>query len=81
MLVLTLPSVGLLDGLLQHPATSPWLGDRLGPKAVADPRGSARVAPEGPARTSSTLNTAGSPATHHRAPPGLPVKRRKRPSS
>ena len=35
MLVLTLPDAGLLDGLLQHPATSPWLGDRLGPTAVA----------------------------------------------
>jgi hypothetical protein len=35
MLVLTLPDAGLLDGLLQHPATRPWLGDRLGPTAVA----------------------------------------------
>jgi hypothetical protein len=35
MLVLTLPNPELLDGLLQHPATSPWLGDRLGPTAVA----------------------------------------------
>ena len=34
MLVLTLPDTGLLDGLLQHPATSPWLGDRLGPTSV-----------------------------------------------
>jgi hypothetical protein len=34
MLVLTLPDAGLLDGLLQHPATRPWLGDRLGPTAV-----------------------------------------------
>jgi hypothetical protein len=34
MLVLTLPDAGLLDGLLQHPATGPWLGDRLGPTAV-----------------------------------------------
>ena len=34
-LVLRLPDAGLLDGLLQHPATSPWLGDRLGPTAVA----------------------------------------------
>jgi hypothetical protein len=34
MLVLRLPDAGLLDGLLQHPATSPWLGDRLGPTAV-----------------------------------------------
>ena len=47
MLVLTLPDAGLLDGLLQHPATSPWLGDRLGPTAVDDPRGSARAAPQG----------------------------------
>ena len=37
MLVLTLPDAGLLDGLLQHPATRPWLGDRLGPTAVAIP--------------------------------------------
>ena len=37
MLVLTLPDAELLDGLLQHPATSPWLGDRLGPTAVAIP--------------------------------------------
>ncbi len=37
MLVLTLPNPELLDGLLQHPATSPWLGDPLGPKAVAIP--------------------------------------------
>ena len=37
MMVLNLPSVELLDGLLQHPSTSPWLGDRLGPKAVAIP--------------------------------------------
>jgi hypothetical protein len=35
--VLNLPSAELLDGLLQHPATSPWLGDRLGPKAVTIP--------------------------------------------
>ncbi len=35
--VLTLPGAGLLDGLLQHPATSPWLGDRLGPTAVVVP--------------------------------------------
>jgi hypothetical protein len=37
MLVLTLPDAGLLDGLLQHPATSPWLGERLGPTAVEIP--------------------------------------------
>ncbi len=35
MLILNLPTAELLDGLLQHPATSPWLGDRLGPTAVA----------------------------------------------
>jgi hypothetical protein len=35
MLILDLPTAELLDGLLQHPATSPWLGDRLGPTAVA----------------------------------------------
>ena len=34
MLVLTLPNAELLDGLLQHPATHPWLGDRLGPTSV-----------------------------------------------
>ncbi len=34
MLVLTLPDSALLDGLLQHPDTRPWLGDRLGPSAV-----------------------------------------------
>jgi hypothetical protein len=34
MLVLTMADAGLLDGLLQHPATSTWLGDRLGPNAV-----------------------------------------------
>ncbi len=33
-LVLSVPSESLLDGLLQHPETSPFLGDRLGPKAV-----------------------------------------------
>ena len=37
LLVLTLADPGLLDGLLQHPATSPWLGDRLGPTAVEIP--------------------------------------------
>jgi hypothetical protein len=35
MLILNLPTAELLDGLLQHPTTSPWLGDRLGPTAVA----------------------------------------------
>jgi hypothetical protein len=34
-LILNLPTPELLDGLLQHPATSRWLGDRLGPTAVA----------------------------------------------
>ena len=33
-LVLTVPSESLLDGLLQHPETAPYLGDRLGPAAV-----------------------------------------------
>lgn len=33
-LVLSVPSESLLDGLLQHPETSPYLGDRLGPTAV-----------------------------------------------
>ncbi len=37
MMVLSLPTPELLDGLLQHPATRPWLGDRLGPKAVEVP--------------------------------------------
>jgi XPB/Ssl2-like helicase family protein len=37
MMVLNLPSAELLDGLLQHPATSPWLGDRLGPRSVVIP--------------------------------------------
>ena len=35
--VLNLPSAELLDGLLQHPATRPWLGDRLGSRFVAIP--------------------------------------------
>jgi hypothetical protein len=35
--VLHLPSPVLLDGLLQHPATGPLLGERLGPTAVAIP--------------------------------------------
>ena len=34
MLVLKLPTVELLDGLLQHPATGPLLGWRIGPFAV-----------------------------------------------
>ncbi|MGP0066575.1 MAG: helicase-associated domain-containing protein [Isosphaeraceae bacterium] len=37
MTVLNLPSAELLDGLLQHPATSLCLGERLGPKAVSIP--------------------------------------------
>jgi hypothetical protein len=35
--VLKVSSVELLDGLLQHPATSPWLGERLGPTSVTLP--------------------------------------------
>jgi hypothetical protein len=35
--VLNLPAAELLDGLLQHPDTSPWLGERLGPNAVVIP--------------------------------------------
>jgi hypothetical protein len=35
--VLNLPSAQLLDGLVQHPATRQWLGDRLGPRTVAIP--------------------------------------------
>jgi Helicase conserved C-terminal domain len=34
MLVLDLPNAELLNGLLQHPATAPLLGRRLGPSAV-----------------------------------------------
>ncbi len=34
MIVLNLPNSDLLDGLVQHPATQPLLGDRLGPTAV-----------------------------------------------
>jgi hypothetical protein len=37
MIVLSTPSPELLDGLVQHPATRPLLGDRLGPTAVAVP--------------------------------------------
>ena len=33
-LVLTVPSESLLDGLLQHPDTAPYLGDRLGPTSA-----------------------------------------------
>ena len=39
MVVLTLQSPELLDGLRQHPATSAFLGERLGPKSVAIPEG------------------------------------------
>jgi hypothetical protein len=35
--ILNLPSAELVDGLLQHPATSPFLGERLGPACVAIP--------------------------------------------
>ena len=35
--VLTLPAPELLDGLSQHPATSAFLGERLGPTSVAIP--------------------------------------------
>jgi len=34
MVVLNVPGVELLDGLVQHPATGPLLGDRLGPTTV-----------------------------------------------
>jgi hypothetical protein len=34
IVVLNLPNSDLLDGLVQHPATRPLLGDRLGPTAV-----------------------------------------------
>ena len=34
LLVIELPNADLLDGLLQHPSTSPLLGKRLGPSAV-----------------------------------------------
>jgi len=34
MVVLNVPRVELLDGLVQHPATGPLLGDRLGPTTV-----------------------------------------------
>jgi hypothetical protein len=38
VVVLDVPSAGVLDGLVQHPATKPLLGERLGPTAVAIPR-------------------------------------------
>jgi hypothetical protein len=38
--VLHAPSAEVLDGLLQHPATRPHLGDRLGPTDVIVPEGS-----------------------------------------
>ena len=34
MLVINLPTPELLDGLLQHPASAPFLGRRLGPTSV-----------------------------------------------
>ncbi len=34
MLVINLPTAELLDGLLQHPATAPFLGRRLGATSV-----------------------------------------------
>ena len=34
IVVLNVPTAELLDGLVQHPATSPLLGERLGPTAV-----------------------------------------------
>lgn len=37
MLVLDVPDAAILDGLIQHPATRPWLGERLGPTAVIVP--------------------------------------------
>ncbi len=37
MLVLDVPDAWLLDGLRQHPAIRPWLGERLGPTAVVVP--------------------------------------------
>jgi hypothetical protein len=33
-MILSVPDQDLLDGLLQHPDTSPYLGDRLGPNAA-----------------------------------------------
>lgn len=33
-LILTLPDPVLIDGLIQHPLTAPYLGERLGPGAV-----------------------------------------------
>jgi hypothetical protein len=35
--ILNLPTAELVDGLLQHPATSPFLGTRLGPTCIAVP--------------------------------------------
>jgi hypothetical protein len=37
MVVLTLPNPELLEGLRQHPATTAFLGERLGPTSVAIP--------------------------------------------
>ncbi|HEU5116944.1 MAG TPA: hypothetical protein VFT74_09745, partial [Isosphaeraceae bacterium] len=33
-IVLRVPHADMLDGLLQHPSTAPWLGERLGPESV-----------------------------------------------
>ncbi len=48
--VVTLPSVVLLDGLIQHPATGPLLGERLGPFSVSVPEDQVRSAPNGAQR-------------------------------
>lgn len=39
MLVLTIPFKEFADGLLQHPETREFLGERLGPTTVAVPEG------------------------------------------
>ena len=36
-IVMTVPTPELLDGLLQHPSTGPYLGDRLGPTTAIVP--------------------------------------------
>ncbi len=36
-LLLVTPSGELLDGLIQHPETRPYLGERIGPRAVVIP--------------------------------------------
>ncbi len=33
-IVMRVPHADMLDGLLQHPSTAPWLGERLGPESV-----------------------------------------------